>query len=130
MRLGCICFVFVERGPFEGRVFGRLRFGSRLMFQLVDLAIGSSGGVQHASGSNLQRLHLEFFGLENDRCLAVRRDAVYAGRRTRRHIHVAGVIGGNCPDVGGGRGVQALERGRQFEAADAANGDACGCTPW
>ena len=91
------------------------------MFELVDLAIGSRGGIDRPPGTGLECLHLEFFGFKNDRCLAVGSDAVHAGWLARRHIDVTGAIGCNRPDIGGRRGIQALERGCQLEAANAAN---------
>ncbi len=124
-RLGRV-FVFVFSAFARSRVLGRVGFcrlplAARRVFELVYLAIGSGGGVDRASGTSPKRLHLKFLGLKNDRCLAVGRKAVHPGGRARRHIDVACIVGCNRPDVSGRRGIQTLERGRQLQAARAAN---------
>src|SRR3954470_1221381 len=100
---------------------------SRFVLDLVDLAIGSGRGVNQASGSHSERLHLQFLRLEDDGRFAVGSNPIYAGRRPRCSIDVSRVIGGKGPYVGRGRRVKQLERRREFETAGAADGhSACG----
>ena len=99
-----------------------------LVLDLVDLAVGSSGRVDHAARANLERLHLQFLRLEDDRRLAVGSDAIDARRRSSRGVDVSRIIGGDRPDVGGRRGIEQLERWREFETSGAADGDSVGRT--
>ena len=92
------------------------------MFEFVDFAVGSGGGVDYAPRGGTEGLDLEFFGLEDDGCFAVGGDAVDAGGCSSGDVDVARVVGGHGPDVGGGSGIEAVESGGEFEAAHAADG--------
>jgi len=115
-----IFFVF-----FFGRC--RLHFAAGGVFEFVDFAVGSGGGEDYASGCGLQRLYLKFFGLKNNGCLAIGGDAIHAGGRAGRDVDVTGIVGGDGPDVGGRRGVEALEGGSELDASVAADSYAGGC---
>ena len=95
------------------------------MFEFINFSVGSSGCVDNAAGSGTQGLDLKFFRLKNDGGFSVGGNAVDAGGRAGGDVEVAGIIGGDRPDVGGGSGVEAFESGREFETTDAADGD-CG----
>ena len=57
----------VARGfGFSFRCIALICFLCRLVFDLVNLAVGSGRGVDHSVGTDLQRLHLQFLRLEND----------------------------------------------------------------
>src|ERR1700733_4032079 len=60
-----VLFVFVIAVWKRSLVGVGLRPGSGFGFQFVDLAIGSGGRIDRASGASLQGLHLEFFGFKN-----------------------------------------------------------------
>ncbi len=96
------------------------------MFDAIDLAIRVGGGVEDAVLVHDQRLHLQFLGFENGGGLALRRDAIDAGGSSGGGIEDFRSVGGDRPDVGRWRGRERLERGREFEAAGAANGHAGG----
>jgi hypothetical protein len=111
----------------------RLLFGlggfalfSGLVLDLVHLAIRRSGGINYATWGDSERLHLEFLRLEDDGRLAVGSDAVYPRGRTGGSIDVSRIVGSDGPDVGGGRGVEQLERGRQLQSAGTADGYSVG----
>jgi len=55
-------------------------FAIRLVLDFVYLAIRSSSRIDCTICPNLQRLHLQFFWLENDSGFAIRRDAIHTGR--------------------------------------------------
>src|SRR5258708_11274241 len=96
------------------------------MFKFVHLAVGSRGCVNCAWGTGSQGLYLKLFRFKDDCGSAVGSDAVEAGGGAGSHEYVAGIIGCNCPDVGGRGGIQVLESGCEREASRAADGHAGG----
>src|SRR5579864_582969 len=121
--------------PVVGRLILGLVFGLRgfslvsgLVLDLVHLAIGGCSCVNYTSWSDLECLHLEFLRLEDDGRLAIGSDAVYTRGRPRGGIDVSRIVGSDGPDVGGGRGVEQFERGRQFQSTGAADGYSGGRT--
>src|SRR4029077_8223881 len=113
---------FVRRIRFRGGI----NLGAGRVLNLVDLAVGGRSSVDHAILVDDQCLHLQLGGFEDSRGLPVGRDAVHAGGRAGGGVDIAGVIGGNRPNVGRRCRVERLEGGGQFETAHAADGDARG----
>src|SRR5437762_4832266 len=74
-----------------------------------------------------QRMHLQLLRLKNDAGSAFGRNAVDPRVRASGSVNVGLSVGGDRPNVRGGRGDKLLERGRQFQRAIAANGNTlCG----
>src|ERR1700746_3700683 len=80
-------------------------------------AVGRSGCVNYPVRSDLERLHLEFLRLEDDGRFAIWSDSVHTRGRTCGGIDVSRIVGSNGPDIRGRRGIERLERGRQFQSA-------------
>ena len=80
-----------------------------LLLDAVHLAVRRSRSVERAMRIRNQRLHLQFLRLKDDAGAAFRRDAVNARRRTGCRINIPLSIGGDAPDVRGGRGDELLE---------------------
>src|SRR5581483_1790619 len=108
----------------DRRILGDGFFGGRTFANdFVDAAVGRSGREESAVVGERERLHLEFFGSEDDGGGASGRDAVDTRGRSGGGEDVALLVGHDRPDVGGGRSEDRLESRRQFERAVTANGD-------
>src|SRR5262249_45318206 len=90
----------------------------------VHLAVRRRCGLYRARVILTQRdrLHLQLFGLEDHRSLAVGRDAVHPRRSSGGRVDHAVLIRGKAPDKGRRAGVYGLERRRQIQLPGAADG--------
>src|SRR5437762_12143387 len=92
------------------------------MFDAIDLAIRIGSGVNNAAVVHHQGLYLQLLRLENGSRLAVRRNAIDPGRRAGRSVQIAGLVGGDRPDVSGWSSSDGLERGSKLQTTRASDG--------
>src|SRR5581483_2494499 len=104
-----------------------LRVGhSSLWFQLVDLAIGRGGRVDHVIAPDYEYLNLEFLRLEDGCCFTLAIDPVDSGGRTCGRVDIPCIVGSNGPDIGRGTRIDRQKGRRQLQTSNAADGDSLG----